>query len=536
MTTMGDPRSLSSRAAGQPPSLDTLDAHTITLVQASWARVMPIADAAATMFYARLFALDASVKALFKPDLREQKKKLMQTLSVAVDGLRNLPRLVPVLQELGARHAGYMVQDHHYELVGQALLWTLGEGLGDAFTPEIEAAWRRVYGVLAGVMRRAAAGQAVPEGGEDTMESMPEMMPGAGAPGIRRSSIEAAWPEVAPGPSAPDTRPPDTRPPDARAIELVQASWARVLPISDAAATLFYDRLFALDPSVRALFKADMREQKKKLMQTLSVAVDGLRAPDKLVPVLQNLGARHAGYMVQDRHYDLVGDALLWTLREGLGDAFTPAIEAAWQRTYAFIADVMKKAVAPRGATAAEEKLTVHYPMPGPAPAPAAASQTGRPRPSVVAPAPVAAPVAPVTAPVAPVPAPAAPAAPAAVSAPSLAPAMTAGALPSVVIPVARQEGPLDVRLTFANAPAPRAAEPPPARQDGTASAILLAVTCGTLVVLAATAVLFGLHALGGTVVMPAAATYAAPLALMGIAAGMFFLGYWWGRRSARAT
>ncbi len=536
MTIMGDQRSPSGRAAGpaagQPASVDPLDAHTITLVQSSWARVVPIADAAATLFYERLFALDPPVKALFKPDMREQKKKLMQTLSVAVDGLRNLPRLVPVLEELGARHAGYMVQDRHYELVGQALLWTLGEGLGDDFTPEIEAAWRRVYGVVAGVMRRAAAGQGASESGEDTMPSLLAVPPGAeaiwsgtieparspvnlqpgrgpGTPDMRAS--DARMPDAAtPDARMPGAATPDVRMPDAATIDLVQASWARVMPISDVAAMLFYDRLFVLDPSTRSLFKTDMREQKKKLMQTLSVAVDGLRTPDKLVPVLQNLGMRHTGYMVEDRHYDLVGEALLWTLREGLGDGFTPAIETAWKRTYGFIATVMKQAAAaPRAATAAEEKLTVHYPMPGPAAEPPAA----RPRPTAPAPA---QPEHAASAYVAP------------------APAMASPAPSAVVLPVASANGTLDVRLTFANPPAQLAPVPARVTSDGVASAILLAVTCGTLVVLVATAGLFGLHTLGGVAVVPAEVAYTVPLALMGMAVVVFFLGYWWGRRSAR--
>src|SRR5689334_11342699 len=92
-----------------------------------------------------------------------------------------------------------------------------------------------------------------------------------------------------------------------RTVELVRKSWAAVLPISDAAASLFYERLFEIDPSVKPLFKNDMREQKKKLMQTITVAVDGLANVDKLIPVLKALGARHAGYMVEDRHYDTVG-------------------------------------------------------------------------------------------------------------------------------------------------------------------------------------------------------------------------------------
>ncbi len=124
-------------------------------------------------------------------------------------------------------------------------------------------------------------------------------------------------------------------------IRLVQTSWAAVLPISDAAASLFYDRLFALDPSTRPLFKKDLTDQKKKLMQTLHVAVNGLGDVGKLVPVLEQLGARHAGYMVREEHFGLVGQALLWTLREGLGDAFTPATEKAWTDVYGVVSGVM---------------------------------------------------------------------------------------------------------------------------------------------------------------------------------------------------
>ncbi len=149
-----------------------------------------------------------------------------------------------------------------------------------------------------------------------------------------------------------------------RTMELVQRSWAQVLPISDAAASLFYDRLFELDPSLRSLFKSDLAQQKKKLMQTLGIAVDGLNNPQRLIPVLEQLGARHAGYMVQEHHYALVGDALLWTLREGLGEAFTPEIESAWKEIYGLVAGVMKKAAA--------ASLVSRPPVSTPAPVPSA--------------------------------------------------------------------------------------------------------------------------------------------------------------------
>lgn len=126
---------------------------------------------------------------------------------------------------------------------------------------------------------------------------------------------------------------------------LVQQSWAAVEPIADQAAVLFYDRLFELDPSLRSLFPAsDLSGQRQKLMQTLAVAVHGLDRLDRLVPALEALGRRHAGYRVEPAHYTTVGLALLWTLEQGLGAAFTPAVREAWAETYELVATVMMHA------------------------------------------------------------------------------------------------------------------------------------------------------------------------------------------------
>ncbi|MBT3549810.1 MAG: PAS domain-containing protein [Rhodospirillaceae bacterium] len=133
----------------------------ISLVQDTFAMVEPIADDAAAMFYGRLFEIDPELRRLFKDDLASQRKALMATLKVAVKGLNNLPAIVPAVKQLGARHAGYGVQSKDYDSVGAALLWTLEEGLGEAFTDEVKAAWTTVYGLLAETMIEAA--QAAPE-------------------------------------------------------------------------------------------------------------------------------------------------------------------------------------------------------------------------------------------------------------------------------------------------------------------------------------------------------------------------------------
>ena len=128
-------------------------------------------------------------------------------------------------------------------------------------------------------------------------------------------------------------------------VSLVQQTWDQVLPIADDAAQLFYGRLFELDPSLRPMFAhSDMKEQRKKLMQMIGVAVRGLNKIDELLPAIRALGKRHVGYGVADHHYDTVGAALLWTLEQGLGDAFTPEARESWTLVYTTLASVMKAA------------------------------------------------------------------------------------------------------------------------------------------------------------------------------------------------
>lgn len=127
-----------------------------TLVRDSFAKVVPIAPEAAALFYNRLFVLDPTLKPLFKGDMNEQGRKLMAMLGTAVANLDRLQTIVPAVQALGRRHATYGVPLESYDTVATALLWTLGQGLGDAFTPPVEAAWTEAYTILANVMKDAA--------------------------------------------------------------------------------------------------------------------------------------------------------------------------------------------------------------------------------------------------------------------------------------------------------------------------------------------------------------------------------------------
>lgn len=127
-------------------------------------------------------------------------------------------------------------------------------------------------------------------------------------------------------------------------IELVQGSWVKVAAIAPQAAALFYSNLFALDPSLKALFHGDMEEQGKKLMQMIGTAVGKLDDMDSLVPVLQNMGKRHATYGVKNSNYDTVGAALIQTLEQGLGESFTAPVKAAWTAVYGVMTTVMRDA------------------------------------------------------------------------------------------------------------------------------------------------------------------------------------------------
>src|SRR5262245_49790598 len=131
----------------------TMTPQQVALIQESWRKVLPISDTAAELFYSRLFVLDPSLRSLFQGDMKLQGRKLMMMLNTVVYGLSDFDRLIPAVKHLGARHGGYGVQPAHYQTVAEALLWTLKQGLGDAFDEETENAWAVAYGTLAGLMQ-----------------------------------------------------------------------------------------------------------------------------------------------------------------------------------------------------------------------------------------------------------------------------------------------------------------------------------------------------------------------------------------------
>jgi nitric oxide dioxygenase len=131
----------------------------VKIVQHSFAKVAPISDQAATIFYNRLFEVAPQVKMMFPEDMTEQRKKLMATLAAVVNGLTDLPSILPAASALAIRHVSYGARREHYPVVGAALLWTLEKGLGEAWTPEVANAWTAAYETLSGYMIAEAYGR-----------------------------------------------------------------------------------------------------------------------------------------------------------------------------------------------------------------------------------------------------------------------------------------------------------------------------------------------------------------------------------------
>jgi nitric oxide dioxygenase len=124
-------------------------------------------------------------------------------------------------------------------------------------------------------------------------------------------------------------------------VKLVQESFSKVVPISETAAVIFYDRLFEVAPAVKAMFPADMTEQRQKLMATLAVVVNGLGNLESILPAASALAKRHVSYGARAEHYPVVGGALLWTLEKGLGEAWTPEVADAWAAAYGTLSGYM---------------------------------------------------------------------------------------------------------------------------------------------------------------------------------------------------
>jgi hemoglobin-like flavoprotein len=131
----------------------------------------------------------------------------------------------------------------------------------------------------------------------------------------------------------------------AESERLVRESWAQFQPMAERSAGFFYDKLFEPDPQARRLFATtDMEAQGRKVMAMFAEIVRTLDRPEELIAEVADLGRRHVHYGVHDSQYDSVGIALLWTLEQALGPAFTPEVRDAWTEAYLFVSSILRRA------------------------------------------------------------------------------------------------------------------------------------------------------------------------------------------------
>ncbi len=285
----------------------------VKLLEDSFETVKPKANAFASSFYENLFTAYPDAKPLFvTTDMAAQQKKLVASLVLVVENLREPEALSDTLKGLGARHVKYGALPEHYPLVGNALLMTFEQYLGNDWTPEVKQAWVDAYGAISTLMLAGADYDS------------------------RELDLESA-PPVA---SEPASEP--AREESGLQVELLEQSFEKVKPNADAFVSSFYDNLMAMYPAAAPLFQStDMAAQKKKLLASLVLVVENLRAPEALSGALKGLGARHVKYGALPEHYPLVGNALLATFEQYLGSDWTPKTKQAWVEAYGAISTLM---------------------------------------------------------------------------------------------------------------------------------------------------------------------------------------------------
>ena len=288
------------------------------LVEQSWALVEQDLEAHGIKFFLKIFEIAPAALQLFSfkderplessAGLKVHAMLVMKTVGEAVAGLKDIPALVPVLVNLATRHADFSVKQEHFPVVGQALLSTLEAGLGDNWTPEVQAAWTSTWNTVVSVMEPALQ--------TAILEKLPEAE---------------------------------------RNRALVQSSWTIIKADRQQVGIKFFLKIFEIAPAALQLFSfkderplessAGLKVHAMLVMKTVGEAVAGLKDIPALVPVLVNLATRHADFSVKQEHFPVVGQALLSTFQEVMREKWTPEIQAAWSGVWDVLVSVMSPAL-----------------------------------------------------------------------------------------------------------------------------------------------------------------------------------------------
>jgi len=324
MEAVGDDFVQSANEESLGKAKEALTTKEVGIVEATWKKAAGLGvEKVGVLLFHNIFKLAPEALQLYSfrnetnalteatPGLKAHGVKVVTMVGTAVDNLRDFSAVVPALQELGIRHIGYSVVAAHYIVVGKALMQTLENALGADFTPEARIAWSKVWQTVSTTMIEAAA-------------------------------------------SGPTTQAPAPLTP--AEIRLVRQSWSTALSLgSGPVGLIMYRNLFGLSPDARKLFSfgedpdylsgSKLKGHATRVVTVVGDSVAKLDNLPALVPELKELGLKHVGYNVKPAHYDLVGKALLMTLKVGLGpELYTKEVEAAWIKTFDLMTKTMMHA------------------------------------------------------------------------------------------------------------------------------------------------------------------------------------------------
>lgn len=288
-----------TQSSSQGPALQ------VELLESSFEKVQPQANEFVASFYEHLFTDYPAAKPLFAhTNMAKQEVMLLESLVFVVENLRQPGALTQALKGLGARHVKYGALPEHYPLVGNTLLKTFSQYLGNDWTPATQQAWVDAYGLITEVMLEGA-------------DYSPEQ-------------VQLTPPE------------PEVDEATGLKIQLLEESFEKIVPRANEFVSSFYNHLFTDYPAAKPLFAhANMARQENMLLESLVFVVENLRQPGTLTNALKGLGARHVKYGALPEHYPLVGNTLLKTFEQYLGPDWTAETKQAWVEAYGLITEVM---------------------------------------------------------------------------------------------------------------------------------------------------------------------------------------------------